>query len=186
MTNYAVLSRKGGVGKTVTSMYAAAQLKARGQDVALLDLDPEGSATTWARTAGNLSFPVYSHARRKDSLKHEHVVIDTPPNDPKILGDAARLAQRVIVVAGCNAMEADRLGPTLDVLGGSGFDLEQPWGILLTQARGNAGREMKLMLEGEDLPVLGIIPHLLKFARAFGLPIEASSEYEGALEGVLK
>ena len=43
-----VISRKGGVGKTVTALYTAALLKEMGRDVAVLDKDPEGSAGAWA------------------------------------------------------------------------------------------------------------------------------------------
>lgn len=178
-----VLSRKGGVGKTVTAMYTAAVLKAQGKDVAVLDKDPEGSAGAWSRSAGDLPFPVYPEGKQAQALKHAWVVIDTPPNDPRALGDAARIASRVIVVAKCNALEADRLIPTLDALAASGF--AGKWGILLTQARGGLGREMKLALEDEDLPVLGIIPHLVKFERAFGTLPDDLSDYESALKEVL-
>lgn len=178
-----VLSRKGGVGKTLTTMYAAALLSARGVDVAVLDKDPEGSAGAWARAAGNLPFPVYPEGKQAQALKHAWVVVDTPPNDPKALGDAARMAGQVVVVAKCNALEADRLIPTLDALAASGFS--GPWGILLTQARGGLGREMKAALEEEDLPVFGVIPHLIKFERAFGTLPDDLTEYAEALAGVL-
>lgn len=178
-----VLSRKGGVGKTLTTMYAAALLSARGVDVAVLDKDPEGSAGAWARAAGNLPFPVYPEGKQAQALKHAWVVVDTPPNDPKALGDAARMAGQVVVVAKCNALEADRLIPTLDALAASGF--AGKWGILLTQARGGLGREMKAALEEEDLPVFGVIPHLIKFERAFGTLPDDLTEYAEALAGVL-
>ena len=179
-----VLSRKGGVGKTVTAMFAAAYLAQQGIDVAVLDTDPEGSAGAWARAAGNLPFQVYPEGKQTQAMKHAWVVIDTPPNDPKALGEAARLAGRVIVVAKCNALEADRLIPSPDALAASGFS--GPWGILLTQARGGLGREMQAALEQEELPVLGIVPHLVKFERAFGMVPEDLSEYEGVLGGLLK
>ncbi len=180
-----ILSRKGGVGKTVTAMYTAAVLKAAGLNVAVLDKDPEGSAGAWARAAGTeLDFPVYSESKQTQALKHAWVVIDTPPNDPRALGDAARMATRAVVVAKCNALEADRLMPTLDALAASGFSGQ--WGILLTQARGGLGREMQAALEDEDLPVLGIVPHLVKFERAFGLMPDDLTEYKEVLGGLLK
>ena len=179
----AVLSRKGGVGKTVTAMHVAALLSSQGKDVAVLDKDPEGSAGAWARAAGDLPFMVYPESREAQALKHAWVVVDTPPNDAKALGSAARMATRVIVVAKCNALEADRLVPTLDALAASGFG--GPWGILLTQARGALGKEMQTALEEEELPVLGVIPHLVKFERAFGgLPGDLG-EYSAVLSGVL-
>lgn len=179
-----VLSRKGGVGKTVTALYTAALLKEQGRDVAVLDKDPEGSAGAWARAAGDLPFPVYPDGKQAQAMKHKYVVIDTPPNDPRALGDAARMAGRVIVVAKCNALEADRLIPTLDALAASGFGGQ--WGILLTQARGGLGREMQVALEEEDLPVFGVIPHLVKYERAFGTLPEDLTEYRTALAEVLK
>lgn len=180
----AILSRKGGVGKTVTALYTAQLLESLGKDVAVLDKDPEGSAGAWARAAGNLPFQVYPDSKQKEASKHEWIVIDTPPNDARALGDAARMADYVIVVAKCNALEADRLGPTLDALAASGY--AGGWGILLTQAKGSLGREMKEALEDEELPVLGVIPHLIKFERAFGTKPDDLSDYRMALEGVLK
>ena len=180
----AVLSRKGGVGKTVTALYITQLLSQRGINVSLLDTDPEGSAMAWARAAGDLPFTVYPAGKQAQALKHAWTVVDTPPNDAKALGAAARLANRVIVVAKCNALEADRLAPTLEALAASGF--EGQWGILLTQARGGLGREMKEALEAEDLNVLGVIPHLIKFERAFGTIPADLSEYEDALEEILK
>ena len=179
-----VLSRKGGVGKTVTALYTAALLKELGRDVAVLDKDPEGSAGAWARATGDLPFPVYPEGKVAQAMKHAWVVVDTPPNDPKALGDAARMANRVVVVAKCNALEADRLIPTLDALAASGF--EGRWGILLTQARGGLGREMQLALEEEELPVYGVIPHLVKYERAFGTLPEDLSEYRAALAEALQ
>ena len=65
-----VLSRKGGVGKTVTAMFAAAYLAQQGKDVAVLDTDPEGSAGAWARAAGNLPFQVYPEGKQAQAMKH--------------------------------------------------------------------------------------------------------------------
>ena len=174
-----IISRKGGVGKTVTAIYCAQLLKAQGKDVAILDKDPEGSARAWARDAVGFPYPVYPDSKQDEALKHRFVVVDTPPNDAKALGDAARLANYVVVIAKCNSLEADRLIPTLDALAASGYTGK--WGILLTQAKGNLGREMQEALEAEDLPVLGIIPHLIKYERAFGGVPDDLSDYQKVL-----
>ncbi len=179
-----IISRKGGVGKTVTAIYCAQLLKARGLDVVILDKDPEGSARAWARDAVDFPYLIYPGSKQEEALKHEWVVVDTPPNDAKALGDAARLASYVIVIAKCNSLEADRLIPTLDTLAASGYGGE--WGILLTQAKGNLGKEMKEALEAEDLPVLGIIPNLIKYERAFGGVPDDLNDYGTALSEVLK
>lgn len=180
----AVLSRKGGVGKTVTAMYCAQYLTNRGHEVSLLDRDPEGSAVSWAKNAVKLPFAVHGHTTKPEALKQKWLVVDTPPNDAKVLGEAARLSTIAIIVAKCNALEADRLIPTLDALAASGFDGK--WGILLTQAKGGLGREMREALEAEDLPVLGVIPNLIKYERSFGeIPLDMD-DYGPVFKGLLR
>ena len=180
----AVLSRKGGVGKTHTSIHAAAILKKRSKDVALLDLDPEGSAASWARQKNALPYPVYTARQREEATGHAYLVIDTPPNDARTLGEAARLATRVIVVAGADGLEADRLVPTLEALSASGFSGK--WGILLNRVpRGNLGPAMREYLKGEELPVLGLIPDRAEYHRSFGENPTRLDEYEAALRGML-
>jgi chromosome partitioning protein len=180
----AILSRKGGVGKTHTSIHAAAILKKRRKDVAVLDLDPEGSAASWSRQKNALPFPVYTARQRDEASKHGYLVIDTPPNDSRTLGEAARLATRVVVVAGADGLEADRLVPTLEALAASGF--QGKWGILLNRVpRGNLGPAMQSYLEGEELPVLGLIPDRAEYHRVFGENPGRLDEYEAALRKVL-
>lgn len=60
MRTIAIISRKGGSGKTTTSVNLAAALAERGEPVLVIDLDPQGSATEalGARPAGREAFDI--------------------------------------------------------------------------------------------------------------------------------
>lgn len=185
----AVVSRKGGSGKSTTAMYAAALLARLGPAV-VVDLDPEGSALSWARACPDLPFPVWPASRLEEAVKGRKktaVVLDTPPNNPSVLGQAAQLADRAVVMCGTSAGELDRLVPTLDALATLGY--ARPWGVLLTMARGrNLAPTAREVLEERGVPVIGVIPDRVGFARAWGtVPGGAELEaYREALGGWLR
>jgi chromosome partitioning protein len=181
-----ILSRKGGSGKSVTAVHTAAWLESVGRPAAVVDLDPEGSALSWSKRAQNLPFLVFAAKDLQTAIQSKRVVvIDTPPNDAKTLGLAARAADRVIVVSGANPLEADRLAPTLDALDASGFS--GPWGILLTRVpRGKLGGAMTQALEASGLNVLGQIPSRVEYERSFGQLPTRLDDYAEALKGFLK
>ena len=56
MKRIAIVQGKGGSGKTTLAVNIAGELAARGSEVQLFDLDPQGSASAWAEP-GNLEFP---------------------------------------------------------------------------------------------------------------------------------
>src|SRR5271157_5468925 len=104
MPIYAVLSLKGGVGKTTTSLYLAAVAASEGHRVTVVDADEEHSAMQWA-SRGTMPFAVVPGerdglARQVRSLakdKQSIVFVDTPPNNREILSRAGMVADAVIV-----------------------------------------------------------------------------------------
>lgn len=88
----ALLSQKGGVGKTTVAMQLAAGLAARGLRVTVADLDPQESALRWAASAAAAKpFPAMVHAVdgsadriaasvREFARDADFVVLDCPPS----------------------------------------------------------------------------------------------------------
>ena len=49
----AILSEKGGAGKTTVTVHLAVAAKLAGLDVAIIDLDPQASAADWSDRRGS-------------------------------------------------------------------------------------------------------------------------------------
>jgi chromosome partitioning protein len=78
----ALLSQKGGVGKTTVTMQLAAGLAERGYHVAIGDLDPQESASRWAAAASPTSpFPaVVTGMSGASARKADLILLDCPPS----------------------------------------------------------------------------------------------------------
>ena len=193
MSIVAVLSLKGGVGKTMTAMHLAAVVAQDGAQAVVLDADEERSAARWAQHAGALPFEVIPAERdrlaqqcREHERKGAVVLIDTPPNSREILSRAGMVATTAIVPVMPTGLDVDRMMPTLALL----RDVEASRGsldaaILLTRwdGRKRLAREAEAALEG--YPVLGTrIRALVRYEESFGALPSYLDEYTAAWEEV--
>lgn len=87
----ALISQKGGAGKTTVTMQLAAGMAVRGLAVAVLDLDPQESALRWAESSLDKPFPatVLRAGQDADAVRRQvagfakkgtMVLLDCPPS----------------------------------------------------------------------------------------------------------
>jgi chromosome partitioning protein len=123
-TTITVTQRKGGVGKTTIAISIAAELARRGHDVALVDSDPQRSASQWAEP-GNLEFPVYEMALEQTSVSAWAqevrnigaglVVIDTAPN-AREMGASIALSNVILVPCTASGLDLEATAQTLAII----------------------------------------------------------------------
>lgn len=119
----AIVSQKGGVGKSTIAVHLATEAQRQGQRVLLLDLDPQGSAMEWANRRGDLPPDVSganpaSIAReieraREDS--YDIVVIDTAPHADHAALQAAKAADLVAIPCRPSTFDIAAISATLDL-----------------------------------------------------------------------
>ena len=123
MRTLAIISQKGGVGKSTLAVHVATEAQTQGQRVLLLDLDPQGSAMEWANRRGDLPPDVSganpaSVAKEVEQAKtdgYDLVVIDTAPHADHAALQAARVADTVVIPCRPSTFDLAAISATLDL-----------------------------------------------------------------------
>ncbi len=103
MHTIAIVSRKGGAGKTTVAVHLAAAAEQAGRRAAILDVDPQASASAWSdrREADRPEVHVCLAQRLSRALEAvsycDLVVIDTAPHAEGAALAAARAADIVLI-----------------------------------------------------------------------------------------
>lgn len=104
MKTVAIVSQKGGSGKTTLAVHLATAAAAAGHTTAIIDLDPQATATSWGDDRANGPEVISGQAVRLPALVQtaqengaSFLVLDTAPNADQTASLAARAADLVLI-----------------------------------------------------------------------------------------
>lgn len=124
MKTLAILSRKGGTGKTTIAVHLAVAAEQAGHTVALIDLDPQASAVSWSdKRKMDTPVVISAHSSRlSDLLKKAEtsgvdlVIIDTAAHAETSALAAARTATIALIPCRPASLDLIAIGATVDVV----------------------------------------------------------------------
>lgn len=131
MQTIAIISQKGGAGKTTLAVHLAVASAAAGKTTAIIDLDPQASSANWGdRRKNPLPVVVSAHSTRlpqeMDNAREagvEVLILDTAPHSDAVALAAARAADLVIVPCKPNILDIEAVGNTIQLMKSTGTPL---------------------------------------------------------------
>jgi chromosome partitioning protein len=170
----ALVSPKGGTGKTSIAMNLAGSLKSSRRQTAVMDLDPRATALQWASAGRGLPFQVHqfdpsrgaaSFRRNLRSLGADLdvLIIDTPPGSGAPTRLALQVADLVLIPAGASALDLEATRETINAAHRArhGREGELPWTMIVpsrqvfrTRLARSFAQEVK-SLDASTTPAIG-------------------------------
>jgi chromosome partitioning protein len=169
----AVISQKGGVGKTTLSTALAVEAARHGRSPVVFDLDPQASASFWndSRQTADIAVTATPPARLSHMLAAardagcELAIVDTPPAVKDIAFEAARLADFVLVPTRPAVLDVMAMTKTLELV----KHYDKAFGVVLTfvPAQGREADDTAQVIEqlGAELAPVRI-GHRVAYSRA--------------------
>lgn len=143
----AILSQKGGAGKTTIAANLAVAAGAESKATAIIDLDPQASACTWSDNRDSESPNVDSMqparlSKAVDALESagaDLLIIDTPPQTEQAALQATNVADIVIIPCRAGFLDLVAINHTLSLINAQNKKAILVFNALPTS--GNAGAE---------------------------------------------
>jgi len=117
----AIISQKGGAGKTTLAVHLATAATSAGHRAAIIDLDPQGTAASWGdRREADEPEVISGQAVRLPALVKaaedngaDFLVLDTAPNADQTASYAAKIADLVLIPCRAAAFDLEAIETTL-------------------------------------------------------------------------
>jgi chromosome partitioning protein len=173
MKTLAIISQKGGVGKTTLATALAVAAEKDGKIVAVFDLDPQASAAFWkdTREADTPAVVAIPPSRLQHVLKAaaetgcDLAIIDAPPFAKDIAFEAAQRADFILIPTRPAVLDVMAMTKTIELVG----HYNKPSAVVLTfcpvQGREIADTEGAVKQLGADLAPVRI-HNLVAYSRA--------------------
>ena len=184
MKTIAIVSQKGGSGKTTLALHLAVASATSGQNTAVIDLDPQASAANWSdRRQAELPVVLSAHASRLRQevarvreIGGEMLYVDTAPHSDSAALEAATVADLVLIPCRPAILDLEAITNTLAFLRTTGTPV-----LVVLNAIAASGQDTRLAEEAlsshqvETCPVR--LGRRIAFARAL-VAGQAAQEFE--------
>lgn len=173
MKSLVFLSQKGGSGKTTLSVHTAVTAQESGEQVVIIDTDPQQSATTWADAREIDSPPVATisvgeidkvmNAARQEGISL--AVVDTAPHATPDASKVAQIADLVVIPVRPSAFDIAAAGNAVQIARAAGA--KTVFVLSACPFRSPEVNETRELLAGYGLPIAPMeITERRAFARA--------------------
>ena len=184
MKTIALVSQKGGSGKTTLALHLAVASAAEGRNTAIIDLDPQASSANWSdRRTAEVPVVLSAHASR---LQHEIqrvreiggeiLYIDTAPHSDSAALEAARVADLALIPCRPAILDLEAITNTLAFIRTTGTPT-----LVVLNAIAPTGQDALLAeeaLSAHDVDTCPVrLGRRVAFARAL-LSGQSAQEYE--------
>lgn len=184
MKTIAIISQKGGAGKTTLALHLATASALAGSNTAIIDLDPQASAANWGdRREAELPVVLSAHAsrlshemKRVEDMGGDILIIDTAPHSDSAALEAAKAADLVLVPCRPAILDIEAIANTLDLVKTTGTPIAVVMNAVAPQGSEAAeAAEAIAALEVEVCPVQ--LRQRVAFSRAL-ITGQSAQEFE--------